>query len=112
GADQSCYGWDRLHVGRDNFKDWVLEQGEHDPSRFVFVGQIEPARLARLLCLSDLHFYLTVPFVPSWSLFNALSCARVVLASDVGPVREVIEPGVNGLVENLFDVEELTRTAL
>jgi glycosyltransferase involved in cell wall biosynthesis len=112
GAEQSCYSWDRLHVGRESFKDWALEQGEHDASRFVFVGQIEPARLARLLCLSDLHFYLTVPFVPSWSLFNALSCARVVLASDVEPVREVVEPGVNGLLGNLFDTEGLVETAL
>jgi glycosyltransferase involved in cell wall biosynthesis len=50
--------------------------------------------------------------VPSWSLFNALACARVVLASDVEPVREVIEPGVHGLVEHPLDVEGLTATAL
>jgi glycosyltransferase involved in cell wall biosynthesis len=36
----------------------------------------------------------------------------VVLASDVPPVREVIEPGVNGLVEPLFDVDRLAETAL
>ncbi len=36
----------------------------------------------------------------------------VVLASDVPPVREVIEPGQNGLVESLFDVERLTETSL
>ena len=28
------------------------------------------------------------------------------------PVREVIEPGQNGLVEPLFDVDRLTETAL
>ena len=36
----------------------------------------------------------------------------VVLASDVPPVREVIDPGRNGLIEPLFDVERLTETAL
>jgi glycosyltransferase involved in cell wall biosynthesis len=36
----------------------------------------------------------------------------VVLGSDVPPVREVIRPGENGLVEPLFDVERLTETAL
>jgi glycosyltransferase involved in cell wall biosynthesis len=112
GAEQSCYGWDPLHTGQMSFKKWVLEQGEYDRSRFLFLGQIEPARLARLLCLSDLHLYLTVPFVLSWSLFNALSCGRVVLASDVAPVREVVEPGVNGLVADLNDIEGLTTTAL
>jgi glycosyltransferase involved in cell wall biosynthesis len=112
GGEMSYYGWDRLRIGRDSFKEWALSQGDFDLSRFVFLGQVEPTRLARVLCLSDLHLYLTVPFVPSWSLFNALSCGRVVLASDVTPVREVIEPGVTGLVENLFDVEKLTATAM
>src|SRR5262249_31154782 len=60
----------------------------------------------------DLHFFLSVPFVPSWSLFHALGCACVVLGSDVASVREVIEPGVNGLLEPLFDVDRLTATAL
>src|SRR5262249_16443869 len=98
--------------GRDSFKEWVLSQRDYDLSRFVFLGQIEPAHLARVLGLSDLHVYLSVPFVPSWSLFNALSCARVVLGSDVAPVRGGVEPGVNGLVENVFDVEALTAAAL
>ena len=48
----------------------------------------------------------------SWSLLNAMASGCVVLASDVPPVREVIEPGQNGLVEPLFDVERLTETAL
>ena len=61
--------------------------------------------LADVLCLSDLHVYLTVPFVLSWSLLNAMACGCVVLASDVAPVREVIVPGENGLVEPLFDVD-------
>src|SRR5262249_48551384 len=61
---------------------------------------------------SDLHVYLSVPFVLSWSVLNALACGCVVLAGDVPPVREVIEPGRTGLVEPLFDLERLTETAL
>ena len=48
----------------------------------------------------------------SWSLLNAMASGCVVLGSDVPPVREVIRPGENGLVEPLFDVECLTETAL
>ena len=48
----------------------------------------------------------------SWSLLDAMATGLVVLASDVPPVREVIEPGVNGLVEPLFDVDRLAETAL
>ena len=51
-----------------------------------------PETLAGVLRRSDLHLYLTVPFVASWSLFNALSTGLVVLGADVEPVRELIEP--------------------
>jgi glycosyltransferase involved in cell wall biosynthesis len=112
GSEEAYYGWDALFTGTASFKEWVLGRGNYDLSRFVFLGQIEPAQLAPVLARSDLHIFLSVPFVVSWSLFNALACGCVVLASDVPPVREVIDPGVNGLVELLFDVDRLTSTAL
>jgi len=112
GDEGVYYGWDRLATGLASFKEWVLARGDFDLSRFVFLGHLAPPLLAEVLCRSDLHIYLTVPFVLSWSLLNALACGRVVLASDVAPVREVIVPGVNGLVEPLLDVERLTATAL
>lgn len=112
GSDRTFYGWDQIAVGTPHFKQWVLDRGDYDLSRFLFLGHIEPAELAALLSLSDVHLYLTVPFVLSWSLFNALSCGCVVIGSDVAPVREVLEPGVNGLVEPLFDIDCLTRTTL
>ena len=68
--------------------------------------------LAEILCLSDLHIYLSVPFVLSWSVLNAMACARVVLASDVPSVREFIEPERTGLIEPLFDVDRLCESAL
>jgi glycosyltransferase involved in cell wall biosynthesis len=112
GTDHVFYGWDALHTGQANFREWAMGRIDHDPEKFLFLGHIEPERLAELLCLSDLHLYLTVPFVLSWSLINAMSCGCTVLASDVPPVREVIEPGVTGLVEPLFDADRLAETAL
>jgi len=112
GQDRSYYGWDRLHTGQTSFRQWVLEQGEYDLSRFVFVEHLQPDQLADLLCMSDLHVYLTAPFVLSWSLFNALASGCVVLGSDVPPVREVISSGVNGLIEPLFDTDRQLDTAL
>lgn len=112
GKESSCYSWDKLHTGQENFKEWVVARGDYDLSRFIFLGQVEPAQLADLFCLSDLHIYLTVPFVPSWSLFNALACSCIVVASDVEPVREIITPGVHGLLEPLFDTERMAETAM
>ena len=112
GGEEIHYGWDKLHTGSPSFKQWVLGQETYDLSRFIFLGRVLPEQLADILRISDLHIYLTAPFVLSWSMLDAMATGCVVLAADVPPVREVIEPGHNGLVEALFDVEGLTDTAL
>lgn len=68
----------------------------------VFLGQVPPDDLARLFAFTDLHVYLTVPFVLSWSLLNALACGATVLASDTAPVREVIADGSKRFVDRLL----------
>lgn len=112
GSDHVYYGWDALHTGQASFRLWAMERIENDWDKFLFLGHIEPEKLAEVLCLSDLHLYLTVPFVLSWSLINAMSCGCTVLASDVPPVREVIEPGKTGLIAPLFDADALADAAL
>src|SRR5262249_4320848 len=82
GMEESYYGWDKLFLKRGTFKEWVLRHEPFDLSRFLFLGHLEPAELANVLALSDLHVYLTVPFVLSWSFFNALASGCTVLASD------------------------------
>src|SRR5262249_44014226 len=99
GGDEIHYGWDKLHTGSPSFKQWVFDQQKPDLSRFIFTGRILPEQLADILRLSDLHIYLTSPFVLSWSVLNAMASGCVVLASDVPPVREVINAGKDGLVE-------------
>jgi glycosyltransferase involved in cell wall biosynthesis len=111
GEDRTCYGGDRKHTGSASFKEWVLRQGDYDPSRFAFLGLVPPRVLARLFHLTDLHVYLTAPFVLSWSLFDALACGAVVLASDTAPVREVVTDGVTGLLTDFFDVAVMADRA-
>jgi len=111
GSDRVCYGGDERFTGGKTFKDWVLSQDTYDLSRFVFTGLLPEADLARLLAVSDLHIYLTVPFVLSWSLFDALACGAVVLASDTAPVRELVTHERAGLLIPFFDVDAFTDTA-
>jgi glycosyltransferase involved in cell wall biosynthesis len=112
GSDRVAYGGDLRHTGGRSFKDHVLAGDDYDLDRIHFVGQVNPQQLARLLSLSDLHVYLTVPFVLSWSCLNAMACGCTMLCSDTAPVREVISDGENGLLCDFFDDEALAGRAL
>jgi len=113
GTDRIAYGGDEKHTApHKSFKEWVLSQGDYDMSRFTFTGRLSVPDLARLLATSDLHIYLTVPFVLSWSMMDAMSCGAVVLASDTAPVREMIQHGKNGLLADFFNPEDFARQAV
>jgi glycosyltransferase involved in cell wall biosynthesis len=109
GEDRVCYGGDAELIGTQSFKEWVLSRESYDLSRFVFTGLLPTPALVNLFALSDLHVYLTVPFVLSWSLMDALACGVTVLASDTAPVREMIVPGQNGLLADFYDIEGLAN---
>ena len=68
GTDRVCYGGDLHHIAEQSFKEHVLAQDEYDLGRIRFLGRVEPHLLAQILSRSDLHIYLTVPFVLSWSV--------------------------------------------
>lgn len=112
GSDRVAYGGDLRVTGGRSFKDHVLAQDDYDLDRIHFVGNVKPRMLARLLSLSDLHFYLTAPFVLSWSCLNAMACGATMLCSDTPPIREVITPGENGLVCDFFDDAAFAEQAL
>jgi glycosyltransferase involved in cell wall biosynthesis len=113
GTDRIAYGGDESFLPQGmTFKQWTVAQDQYDLSRFVFLGNVQPRELAQLLAASDLHIYLTVPFVLSWSMMDAMSCGAVVLGSDTAPVREMIRDGENGLLANLFDVEQIADKAV
>src|SRR5207248_1330631 len=74
GADRVQYGDDLRFIQAPTFAQHVLSQDRYDLNRFLFTGQIAEPHLAELLSRSDVHIYLTMPFVLSWSLFDALAC--------------------------------------
>lgn len=103
GEDRVAYGGDTRHTGGKSLKQHLIDAGDFDLSRFKFLGLLPPPELAKLLSLSDLHVYLTVPFILSWSVFNALACGSTILASDTGPVTEVLKHDENALLRPFFD---------
>ena len=111
GQDRVCYGGDERFTEGKTFKEWVLSRDDYDLSRFHFTGLLPTPELAGLFSFTDLHVYLTVPFVLSWSLMDALACGATVLASDTAPVREMIRHGENGLLTDFFDAEAFADAA-
>ncbi len=112
GSDRVCYGGDEKHIRHKTFFEHVMAQSNYDMSKFIFTGLLPVSKLVEVLSLSDLHVYLTVPFVLSWSLMDALACGCTVLASDTEPVREMVEEGRNGRLCGFFDVEGFAARAV
>lgn len=115
GEERTNYGHELHHIGGQgfkSFKQWVLAQDSYDLDKFHFLGNIPPEHLVGLYGLSDLHVYLTVPYVLSWSLMQAMACGCTILGSATTPVQEVIDPEVHGLLGDFYDVEGLAEQAL
>jgi len=111
GSNRVCYGGDLNYIKEKTFLDHVLKQEDYDLRKILFLGRLPPKELARVLSLSDLHIYLTVPFVLSWSLLNAMACGCVVLGSNTAPVTEFIQHGKNGLLCDFFDADGIAAAA-
>ena len=86
------------------FRETMLnELGDSlDLERVHFLGQLSYEDYVNILQVSSVHFYLTYPFVLSWSFIEALSCGCAVIGSSTPPVREVMKDGVNGLLVDFF----------
>ncbi|MFN8707033.1 MAG: glycosyltransferase [Planctomyces sp.] len=112
GEDRIAYGGDQRFTGGLSFKNWVIQKYQPDLTRIHFVGRLPPNQLVEVLSLSDAHLYLTVPFVLSWSMLNAMSCGCAVIGSDTAPVRELIQSGSNGLLVDFFDIDAWVETTL
>lgn len=107
GGDEVSYGR-RLPDGETYRSRYRSELGSAlDEERIHFLGKVPYGRFLDVLRLSSAHVYLTYPFVLSWSLLEAMSCACPVIASDTAPVREVIEAGKNGLLVDFFAHQQL-----
>ena len=110
GGDGTAYG--APPPAGKTWKNLFLEEvkDDLDMSRVHFVGQVPHVLLQRLMQVSAVHTYLTYPFVLSWSMLEAMSQGALLVASNTGPVQEVVEHGKNGLLVDFFDHQALAET--
>ncbi len=86
------------------YRQNMLEEVPLDLTRVHFLGRVPYPFFLRLLQVSRAHLYLTMPFVLSWSMLEAMSAECLVIGSRTAPVMEAIEDGVNGLLVDFFDI--------
>jgi glycosyltransferase involved in cell wall biosynthesis len=109
GSDEVFYS--RKLPDGASYKNFLLQElPDLDLSRLHFLGPLRRDDYRRLLQLSDAHVYLTVPFVLSWSLLEAMSCGCLIIGSDTAPVREVISAGETGLSVDFHSSVQLAET--
>lgn len=105
--DRICY--DPGGRGKKGLKTWAEQNVDYDPARTHFVGLLPEKGFVKMLQISNLHVYLSTPFVLSWSVLNAMSVGVPVLASDNAPVQEVIAGGENGLLVDPNNITAIVR---
>ncbi len=116
GADVVAYGSPRSD-GR-TWQQWAQQDLGLDSSRTHWLGSLQENEYQALLSHSRAHLYLTIPFVLSWSLLEAMAVGCPIVASSTPPVQEVLIDGENALLKDFWDplaqadaLEELVKSS-
>ena len=100
GSDVVAYGGTRSD-GR-SWGEWAKEEVALDPERTHWLGALQTEDYHDVLAISDVHLYLTVPFVLSWSLLEAMAAGCALVCSATPPVEEVLEHKSSALLVDFF----------
>jgi glycosyltransferase involved in cell wall biosynthesis len=103
GSDVVAYGAPRPD-GR-SWRQWAQEELALDPGRTHWLGALKTEAYHQVLACSQAHLYLTVPFVLSWSLLEAMAAGCSIVASNTPPVQEVLQDNHSALLVDFFDPE-------
>ena len=111
-AQAIVVGEDRVAYGRqlppgESWRQRMMDELKIDPARIHFTGLLPYPDYLTVLQSSDCHIYMTVPFVLSWSLLEAMATGCLIVGSDTAPIRELIDDGAEGLLADFFDTDAL-----
>lgn len=109
GADAPAYG--PAPRSAATWREALLAEIGPLPPRVHFVGTLAYGDYLTLLQVSRLHLHLSVPFVLSWSLTEAMAACCLLLAADTAPVREFITDGANGYLVDPRDPAAIAARA-
>ncbi len=102
GHDGTAYGHGR--ADGQGWAAWARQTLPLDPGRTHWLGSVQEQTYHQVLACSTVHLYLTVPFVLSWSLLEAMAAGCAIVASATPPVHELLEHERSALLVDFFDV--------
>lgn len=108
GGDEVSYSLP-LPAGQ-TYREKYSKQFALDSDRVHFTGRVPFNDYINLLNISAAHVYLTIPFVLSRSMMQAMACECLIVGSATPPVEEVLVAGENGLLVDLQSPEALCDT--
>ena len=108
GEDRVVYG-KKLPDGK-SYKKRAQEECNLDWGRVHFSGLLPRDQYRAVLQASTVHAYLTIPFVLSWSMLEAMSTGCCIVASDVSPVREISSRATDALTLTKLAPVEIADT--
>ena len=91
GNDEINYGGRKFDKDT-SWKQWAVRNLEENniSSSVKWIGQMSYVEYIKWLKSSWCHVYLTHPFVPSWSLAEAICCECNIICSDILATREYL----------------------
>lgn len=106
GEDKVLY---RGRLEQGTYKELMIKQLDLDMDRIHFTGALPYVEYLKMLQISSVHVYLTVPYVLSWSVMEAMSAGCCLVASNTAPALEVVQDGYNGLLTDFFDISQIVE---
>ena len=89
GSDGAAYGSPRSDG--IPWSKWAKDTYYLPPDRVHWTGSISESKYHEILSISDIHYYLSVPFVLSWSLLEAMSVGIPIVAKYSSCCRSYFE---------------------
>ncbi|QDH17120.1 glycosyltransferase family 4 protein [Swingsia samuiensis] len=112
GGDKVSYGSPPAKHG--SWSNFMLEElkGKLDLDRVHLVGKVAYDDFRALLKRSDVHVYLSYPFVASWSLREAMATGCTIVGSDTASVEEFIHDRSTGRIVPFLQPDKIADTIL
>lgn len=108
GEDRARYG-PKMKRGQGH-KRKMLTRHKLDRHRLHFLGRMTEQDYIRLLRRSSVHLYLSRPFIPSRSLYEAMACARPIVACRIPAVAEALGSEEPALLVEPGDIDQIVAS--